>query len=100
MEKIEINEIEYKVIEDYNEAIDKEVLKEKITDYYSGFDYIVGDWAYGKVRLKGFYDRDNKKAKDHNNIENVKKYIEEKCAYGCKWFEIKKIDWKPFFYLI
>ena len=81
-----------KVIEDYNEAIDKEVLKEKITDYYSGFDYIVGDWAYGKLRLKGFYDRDNKKAKDHNNIDNVKKYIEEKCAYGCKWFEIKKID--------
>jgi uncharacterized protein YutD len=92
MKKIEKNEIEYKVIEDYNEAIDKDVLKEKITDYYSGFDYIVGDWAYGKLRLKGFYDRDNKKAKDHNNIDNVKKYIEEKCAYGCKWFEIKKID--------
>ena len=92
MKTIEINEKKYEIIEDFKEAVDKEILKEKITDYYSGFDYIVGDWAYGKLRLKGFYDRENKKAKDHNNIDNVKKYIEEKCAYGCKWFEIKKID--------
>ena len=92
MKKIKIDEQEYEVIKDEKEAIDKDLLAEKITDYFDDYDYIVGDWAYGKLRLKGFYDRDNKKAKDHNNIDNVKKYIEEKCAYGCKWFEIKKID--------
>ena len=92
MKKIEINEKEYEIIEDVKDAIDKEVLKDKITDYYDDFDYIVGDWAYGKLRLKGFYNSKHKKVKEHNNINNVKKYIEEKCAYGCKWFEIKKID--------
>lgn len=92
MKKIEINSKEYEVIEDVKDAIDKDVLKEKITDYYDEFDYIVGDWAYGKLRLKGFYDSKNKKAQEHNNVKNVPKYIEEKCAYGCKWFEIKKID--------
>ncbi len=91
MKKVKINEVEYEVIEDINDAIDIDVLKEKITDYYDDFNYIVGDWAYGKVRLKGFYDSKNKKCKEHNDIKNVKKYIEEKCAFGCKWFEIKKI---------
>lgn len=91
MKQIIINEQKYEVIEDVNDAIDEGLLKDKITDYYDEFDYIVGDWAYGKVRLKGFYDSKNKKCKEHNNVKNVNKYIEEKCAYGCKWFEIKKI---------
>ena len=90
--KIEINEKKYEVIEDYREALDLELLKEKITDYYDDFDYIVGDWAYGKVRLKGFYDSKNKKCKKYNDIKNLKDYIENSCAYGCKWFEIKKIN--------
>ena len=66
MKTIEINNKQYEIIEDVKEAIDKEILKEKITDYYDAFDYIVGDWAYGKLRLKGFYDSKNKKAQEHN----------------------------------
>ena len=92
MKQIIINEQKYEVIENIKDAIDEALLKDKITDYYDEFDYIVGDWAYGKVRLKGFYDSKNKKCKDFNNIKNLKKYIEEKCAYGCRWFEIKKIN--------
>ena len=56
MKKITINDKEYEVVENYNDAIDVELLQEKITDYFDGFDYIVGDWAYGKLRLKGFYE--------------------------------------------
>ena len=94
MKKIKINNIEYNIIEDVKDAIDKEILTEKITDYFDDFDYIVGDWAYGKLRLKGFYDS-NKKCKKYNDIACLNKYIEENCAYGCRWFQIKKInDWK------
>ena len=91
MKKITINEIEYEVVADVNDAIDKELLTEKITDYFDDYDYIVGDWAYGKVRLKGFYDSNNKKCKSLNDIAGVKKYIENNCAYGCKWFQLKRI---------
>lgn len=89
MKTIKINEVEYEIIKDEREAIDKELLAEKITDYFDDFDYIVGDWAYSKLRLKGFYESSNKKAKKMNDIANVKDYIENKCAYGCKWFELK-----------
>ncbi len=92
MKKITINDKKYEVIEEVGEAIDKELLAEKITDYFDDFDYIVGDWAYGKVRLKGFYDTKNKKCSKINDIANLKNYIENDCAYGCKWFQIKKIN--------
>ena len=89
MKKITINEKEYEVIKDHNDAIDVELLTEKITEYFDGFDYIVGDWAYGKLRLKGFYESDNKKVKKMNDIAGLSTYIETKCAYGCKWFQLK-----------
>lgn len=91
MKKIVINNISYEVLNNVNDAIDEEVLKEKITDYYDSFDYIVGDYAYGKVRLKGFNDKGNKYYKEINDIKNLDKYINDFCAYGCKWFCLKKI---------
>jgi len=92
MKKIKINEVEYEVQKDVNDAIDKEVLAEKITDYFDDFTYIVGDWAYGKVRLKGFYDSDDKRCKKLNDIATLDNYIETKCAYGCRWFVLKKVN--------
>ena len=75
MNKIIINDKTYEVINNEKDAIDVEVLKEKITDYYDSFDYIVGDYAYGKVRLKGFNDKTNKNFKSINDISNLDKYI-------------------------
>ena len=35
----------------------------EIIEEYGEFDYVVGDIAYNSLRLKGFYDSKNKKAK-------------------------------------
>lgn len=90
MKEITINGKKYEVIEDNKDAIVLETIEELATDYFDDFDYIVGDWAYGKLRLKGFYDSTNSKANNNNDIKNIKKYIDEKCAYGCKWFELRQ----------
>ena len=50
----------YEVIKNVKDALNVEDLEGKITDYYDNFDYILGDYAYGKVRLKGFNDKENK----------------------------------------
>lgn len=89
--KYEFNDIEYELIENEKEGFDYEVVKEKYTDYFKDYDYILGDWAYGKVRLKGFYESNNKKAKNLNDIKNKQKYLRENCAYQCKWFLLKKV---------
>lgn len=91
---ITVNGVEYEVIKNVNEAIDVEILSSKITDYFDNYDYIVGDWAYGKLRLKGFYKSDNKKCKKINDIAGLESYIENNCAYGCKWFLIASLDTK------
>ncbi len=88
---MKINNNEYKVIKDYNGVFILEEVTSRLTEYYDIYDYVVGDWAYGKLRLKGFYEKDNKNALEHNLIDNVDDYIENKCAFGCKYFIIKKL---------
>lgn len=90
MKNIIINNTSFNVIKDVKDAVDVSVLQEKITDYYDSFDYIVGDWAYGKVRLKGFNKKTNKKFKPSNDIDTVEDYINNNCAYGCRWFILEK----------
>lgn len=92
--EITINDITYEVIENDKDAIDEELLKDKITDYFDDFDYIVGDWAYGKLRLKGFNDKGSKNYKPINDYSNVESYLKDYCAYGCKHFILKKIEKK------
>ena len=89
--EIKVNNHTYEVIKNEKDAIDNEVLAEKITDYYDEFDYIFGDQAYNKIRLKGFYESNNKKVKALNDIKNLDDYIVNYCAYGCKVFLLKKI---------
>lgn len=91
MKIFEIEDKKYEIIEDYKNAFDKEVFINQYTDYFYDYDYIVGDIAYGKLRLKGFYDSKNKKVKNINNYNNVQKYLKEDCAVECKYFVLKKI---------
>lgn len=81
----------YKISKDYGETINTINLEDYITEYYDNFDYIVGDWAYGKLRLKGFYNHNNKNVKQYNDFTKVDEYITNNCAYGCKYFILEKI---------
>lgn len=89
--KLEINDKEYEVVENNNAQIDEELLKEMLTDYFDDFDYILGDYAYSKLRLKGFNEQQNKNYKKINDYEMIHEYITKYCAYGCKYFILKQI---------
>lgn len=89
--EIKIRNNKYELKKDYGDTINTINLEEYITEYYDNFDYIVGDWAYGKLRLKGFYDHNNKFVKAYNDYDKVEEYISNNCAYGCKHFILAKI---------
>ena len=91
MKKIEINGVNYEIIRNDKDCINVEELSEKITDYFDTYDYIFGDYAYDKVRLKGFYDSKNKKATPINDVSKLDDYIKNYCSYGARVFLIKKI---------
>ena len=72
---IKINNKTYRLVEEYKNAFDLEVVKEKLTDYFDDFDYIVGDWAYGKLRLKGFCKKENKRYRPINDFTKKQDYL-------------------------
>ena len=89
--RIEINNNIYELIKNYRDAFNEEELLSKFTDYFYDYDYVVGDIAYSKLRLKGFYDSKNKKAKKINDYKYVDKYLKEMCANDRRHFIVKKI---------
>lgn len=91
MKKIVINDIEYEIIRNDKDCINKKELEEKITDYFDEYDYIMGDFAYDKVRLKGYYNSNNKMAKKINDIKYLDDYIENYCSYGARIFLLKNL---------
>lgn len=90
--EITIDNKKYEVIKNYKDALNEEDLKDKITEYYDSYDYILGDYAYGKVRLKGFNEKNNKNFKPINDYSKVDEYIKNCCAYGCRYFILKRIE--------
>ncbi len=81
---------QYKLIKNYNEAFNEEEFLSKCTDYFDGYDYIVGDISYGKLRLKGFNKKGNEKYKEINDFSRIDTYIKDNCAYGCKYFILER----------
>ncbi len=90
--KIVLNENEYEVIKDYKDAFNKEDITNLYTDYFKDYDYILGDYAYSKLRLKGFCNKDNSLFNDINDYDKIDEYINNECAYECKYFILKKIE--------
>ena len=91
MKKINIEKNNYELIEDKDNCFDYEVFASRYTDYFEDYDYIVGDYAYNKLRLKGFCDKKNPKFNKINDYSQKKQYIINECAYNCKYFVLKKV---------
>lgn len=91
MERIETEGYSYEIIKNDRDCFNLSEFKEKVTDYFFEFDYIFGDYAYDKLRLKGYYDSKNEKVKEINDIKFIDDYIKNYCVYGARYFLLKKI---------
>ncbi len=92
MKKVVVENHEYELIEDNGDCFDNEEFTSKYTDYFYDYDYILGDYAYNKLRLKGFCDKENELFNDINDYSKIDDYIKNECAYECKYFILKKIE--------
>lgn len=90
MEKIVLNGIEYEVIENNKDTFNREIMEKLYTSYFENYDYILGDRAYGKIRLKGFCEKNNKNFNEINDFNKVKEYLNNYCAKECGYFILKK----------
>ncbi len=92
MEKVKLLDQTYSIFKNEKDGFNLEETEKIITDYFKDFDYILGDWSYGKLRLKGFNSRRNPNFKSINDIDKVDDYLKDYCAYGCKYFILAKED--------
>lgn len=82
---------EYELSLDYREGFQPEALAGRYTSILSKYDYIVGDWGYDQLRLKGFYRDNNSKVSQDKKISFLEDYLYEYCNFGCAYFVIEKL---------
>lgn len=82
----------FEIVQDYREAFDAERLGERYSEILNKYDYVVADWGFEQLRLKGFYDNRNRKVPQDQRIANLQDYLYEYCNFGCPYFVLQRID--------
>lgn len=80
----------YELIEEHRNGWNPEAFKERYSDILDKYDYVVGDWGYGQLRLRGFFENSNRKAPFDQKIAALDEYIQEFCNFGCAYFVLKR----------
>lgn len=94
---LSIEGAKYKLQKNYQNAFDLAQFKERYTDLFEKFDYIVGDLGYDKLRLRGFYYDDTKGVPLDMRISSLEDYLIEYCNFGCAYFVLERQDEKSVF---
>ncbi|TXC91193.1 DUF1027 domain-containing protein [Metabacillus litoralis] len=81
----------FELIREEKDGFNEEAFKERYSDILNKYDFIVGDWGYSQLRLRGFFDDQNQKATYDTKISTLDEYIYEYCNFGCAYFVLKKV---------
>lgn len=81
----------YEVLKDHRNGWNPEAFRERYSEVLDRYDYIVGDWGYNQLRLKGFYRDNHPKAPKDSTFSSVSDYINEYCNFGCAHFVLQKL---------
>ncbi len=54
---IQISNKTYEVFVDHKNGWRPEAFRERYSEVLDRYDYIVGDWGYSQLRLRGFFQR-------------------------------------------
>ncbi|SOC13038.1 uncharacterized protein YutD [Ureibacillus xyleni] len=85
----------YEIVENVRDGFQQDAFIARFSDILTKYDYIVGDWGYGQLRLKGFFDDKNQKATFDTKISTFEDYLFEYCNFGCAYFILKKTGKAP-----
>jgi uncharacterized protein YutD len=86
-----INNTYYELVENVKNGFNEEAFRARYIDLLNKYDYIVGDWGYNQLRLRGFFDDHNQKATNDTKISTLYEYLYEYCNFGCAYFVLRKV---------
>ncbi|CAG7649375.1 YutD family protein [Paenibacillus allorhizosphaerae] len=81
----------YEVVTDHKSGWKPEAFRDRYSEVLERYDYIVGDWGYNQLRLRGFYKDNHPKATKDTAISTLQDYLNEYCNFGCAYFIIEKV---------
>lgn len=91
-EQFFINGHPYEVVTNFHDAFDVHKFSDRYSTVLSKYDFIVGDWGFDQLRLKGFYAADKQGAPVSQTVTAIQDYIYEYCNFGCAYFVLHNLD--------
>jgi len=88
---IKVHGKQYELLENVRNGFQEDTFHDRFSEILTKYDYIVGDWGYSQLRLKGFYKEKHPKATYDSNINFLDDYIYEFCNFGCAYFVLYKV---------
>lgn len=85
----------YELMLDHKDGWNPEAFRGRYSEVLERYDYIVGDWGYSQLRLKGFYRDNHPKVNRDTAISGMVDYINEYCNFGCAHFVLRKLKEQP-----
>ncbi|QVK21165.1 DUF1027 domain-containing protein [Mycoplasmatota bacterium] len=84
---IRVKNRKFILVKEYRDCFELEDLESKyIEEIFDKYDYILGDFSAGILRIKGFHH--NNKV---DNYKHIPDYISESCVYGCPFYILKRV---------
>lgn len=90
MALIHIGGKSYEIVHENRNGWNPEAFRDRYSEVLERYDFIVGDWGYSQLRLKGFFRDNHSKASKDSTFSNMPDYINEYCNFGCAYFILEK----------
>lgn len=81
----------YEVMINHKNGWNAEAFRGRYSEILERYDYIVGDWGYNQLRLKGMYRDGHPKVAKESQVSFTTDYITEHCNFGCAYFVLRKV---------
>lgn len=81
----------YEIVVDHRNAYNFEAFRDRYSEVLERYDYIVGDWGYNQLRLKGFFKENNQKSTRDTSVASLSDYLNEYCNFGCAYFVLERM---------
>lgn len=80
---------------DHKDGWNPEAFRGRYSEVLERYDFIIGDWGYSQLRLKGFFRDNHPKVNRDTAISGMVDYINEYCNFGCAYFVLHKLKETP-----
>ena len=80
----------FELVHEHKTAWNADAFRDRYSDVLERYDYIIGDWGYGQLRLKGFFRDNHPKATKDSSFYFMSDYVSEYCNFGCPYFVLQK----------